>query len=302
VGAPTGLSQNEQFRATPEAVRGAQTLASVLPAGETSPLTVVSTPQSAEAVAAAAREVDGVAEVGPPRTGPAYASTSVVLTAAPGTDASDRALEDLRTALAGVEGADALVGGETAQAYDTARAYASDTRLVVPLVLVIVFGVLVVLLRALVAPLLLVLTVVASYFAALGGSWLVFRELYDFPALDVSVPLLSFLFLVALGVDYNIFLIARTREDVLAGHPTREAVLRALASTGGVITSAGVLLAAVFTVLGVLPLITLTQIGVIVGMGVLLDTLLVRTVVVPALVLLTGRRFWWPSRPEPAVA
>ncbi|GAA4982209.1 hypothetical protein GCM10025734_03260 [Kitasatospora paranensis] len=164
--------------------------------------------------------------------------------------------------------------------------------------LTIVFVVLVVLLRALVAPVLLVATVIASYFAALGASWILFRTVYDFPALDTNVPLLSFLFLVALGVDYNIFLIARTREDTVAGHDTRRAVLRALASTGGVITSAGILLAAVFAVLGVLPLITLTQIGVIVGIGVLLDTLLVRTVLVPSLVLLAGRRFWWPGRPE----
>ncbi len=166
--------------------------------------------------------------------------------------------------------------------------------------LAIVFTVLVILLRALVAPVLLVLTVVASYFAALGASWYIFRTVYDFPALDVGVPLLSFLFLVALGVDYNIFLIARTREETVGGHDTRRAVLRALAVTGGVITSAGILLAAVFAVLGVLPLITLTQIGVVVGVGVLLDTLLVRTVLVPALVLLTGRRFWWPGRPEVA--
>ena len=179
-----------------------------------------------------------------------------------------------------------------------AAAYARDTRVVAPLVLAIVLLVLALLLRALVAPVLLVLAVVASYFAALGAGWLVFDRVYGFPALDTSVPLLSFLFLVALGVDYNIFLIARTREDVLLGHGTRAAVLRALAATGGVITSAGVLLAAVFAVLGVLPVITLTQIGVVVGLGVLLDTLLVRTVLVPALVLLTGRRFWWPGDPE----
>lgn len=167
-----------------------------------------------------------------------------------------------------------------------------------PLVLLIVFTVLVLLLRALVAPVLLVLTVVATYFSALGASHFVFTTVYDFPALDDNVPLLSFLFLVALGVDYNIFLIARAREDTVAGHDTRAAILRALASTGGVITSAGILLAAVFAVLGVLPLITLTEIGVIVGIGVLLDTLIVRTVLVPALVLLTGRKFWWPGNPE----
>ena len=125
---------------------------------------------------------------------------------------------------------------------------------------------------------------------------LLFTRVLDFPALDVDVPLISFLFLVALGVDYNIFLVTRAREEAtLSG--TRDGIRTALAVTGAVITSAGVLLAAVFAVLGVLPLITLTQLGIIVGLGVLLDTFLVRSVLVPALVLVAGERFWWPSRP-----
>jgi RND superfamily putative drug exporter len=161
-----------------------------------------------------------------------------------------------------------------------------------------------VLLRALVAPVLLVASVVLSFLAAYGAGWLISDRLLGFPAFDLSVPLLSFLFLVALGVDYNIFLTTRAREEA-AAVGTRRGVLVALASTGGVITSAGVLLAAVFTVLGVLPVVLLTQIGVIVAVGVLLDTLLVRSVLVPALVSLLGRRFWWPSalsRPAPAAA
>jgi RND superfamily putative drug exporter len=152
------------------------------------------------------------------------------------------------------------------------------------------------LLRALLAPLLLVLSTVVSYFSALGASWLVFDLGFGFPALDQGVPLLSFLFLVALGVDYSVFLVARTREDVLSGLSTPDAVVRALAATGGVITSAGIVLAAVFAVLGVLPIIVLTQIGVIVGIGVLLDTLVVRTVLVPSLAMVAGKRYWWPSR------
>lgn len=294
----TGLPQEDSFRKTPEAVLGQRTLAAVQPAGAADPLTLISSSDRKDEVVEAARTVPGVAGVTPGPSTPQYARADVVLEAAAGTDASDRTIERLRSAVASVPSGNALVGGATAEAYDTARANAHDTRVVVPLVLTIVFVVLVVLLRALVAPLLLVATVIASYFAALGAAWVLFRTVYDFPALDTNVPLLSFLFLVALGVDYNIFLIARTREDTVAGHDTRRAVLRALASTGGVITSAGILLAAVFAVLGVLPLITLTQIGVIVGLGVLLDTLLVRTVLVPALVLLTGSRFWWPGRPE----
>ena len=151
------------------------------------------------------------------------------------------------------------------------------------------------LLRSLVAPVILVATVVATYFAALGASWWVFTELLGFTAIDVGMPLLAFLFLVALGVDYNIFLVTRAAEESV-GHGTREGMLRALAATGGVITSAGILLAAVFAVLGVLPLVVLAQLGVVIGIGVLLDTLLVRTVLVPAIAVRLGDRFWWPRR------
>jgi RND superfamily putative drug exporter len=140
--------------------------------------------------------------------------------------------------------------------------------------------------------------VIASYAASLGAATLALTHLLDLPALDAGVPLLSFLFLVALGVDYNIFLVTRARQETTTGSDTRTAMIHALGATGGVITSAGILLAAVFTVLGVLPVIALTQIGVIVGLGVLLDTLLVRTLVVPATALLLGEHFWWPARPD----
>jgi putative drug exporter of the RND superfamily len=142
-----------------------------------------------------------------------------------------------------------------------------------------------------------VATVVATYVASMGASWFAFQHLLDYPPLAVSTPLLAFLFLVALGVDYNIFLTTRAREEAAGGSPARESIVTALAVTGGVITSAGILLAAVFAVLGVLPLVQLAQIGVIVGFGVLLDTLLVRSVLVPAVVSLLGERFWWPSHP-----
>ena len=298
LGATTGLALADSFRETPEAVEGQRTLERALPGGATQPLTVLSSPRTASAVAAAAAEVPDVAAVRPGPPAGDLSVTSVVLATAPGTARSDAAVVALRERLSRVPGADALVGGETAEAYDVAQATARDTRVVVPLVLVLVFAVLAVLLRSLLAPLLLVLTTVVSYFAALGAAWLVFDLVLGFPALDVGVPLLSFLFLVALGVDYSVFLIARTREDVLDGHSTRAAVLRALSATGGVITSAGIVLAAVFTVLGVLPIIVLTQIGVIVGLGVLLDTLVVRTVLVPSLALLLGDRYWWPNRLE----
>lgn len=201
----------------------------------------------------------------------------------------------MRIALEDVDGANALVGGLDAEQLDVRTAYANDQMIVIPLILLLVFGVLVLLLRAIVAPILLLLTVVASFFAAQGAAWLLFTNVFGIQALDLSVFLFSFLFLVALGVDYNIFLVARAQEEAVH-HGTKEGMIRALAATGGVITSAGILLAAVFAVLGVLPLIALYQIGIIVGIGVLLDTLLVRTVIVPALAFMTGDKFWWPRK------
>lgn len=164
-----------------------------------------------------------------------------------------------------------------------------------PFALVLVLGALVLLLRSLVAPVILVGTVLATFVASLGLSWWIFTAVLDFSAVGSNAPLYAFLFLVALGVDYNIFLVTRAREE-LAAHGTREGMLRALAATGGVITSAGILLASVFAVLGVLPLVVLAQVGVIICVGVLLDTLLVRTVLVPAIALTLGDRFWWPRR------
>jgi RND superfamily putative drug exporter len=167
--------------------------------------------------------------------------------------------------------------------------------LIIPLILVLVLGALVLLLRSVAAPVILVATVVATYLAALGSSWWLFTGPLGFERLDSGVPLLAFLFLVALGVDYNIFLVSRAAEEA-KDHGTDEGMLRALTATGGVITSAGILLAAVFAVLGVLPLVVLAQLGIVIFVGVLLDTLLVRTVLVPAIALKTGDRFWWPRQ------
>ncbi|MFF5216428.1 MMPL family transporter [Micromonospora sp. NPDC000442] len=307
LGLRTGLSETEQFRVEPEAVAGAETLAGAFPAGTTQPVAVMTRPDTVPAVTAAAAEVPGVASARPGTAGPTVAQVDVVLDAEPGTTDSDRTLEALRDAVAAVPdsappapaGGDtptsAIVGGTVAGTYDAAAADAEDLRVILPLILLLVGAVLVLLLRGLLAPVLLVVTVVASYFASLGGAWLLFDHVLGFPALDTTVPLLAFVFLVALGVDYNIFLVTRAREDARTVG-TREGMLSALRVTGGVITSAGILLAAVFAVLGVLPLITLTQIGIIVCLGVLLDTLLVRTVVVPALAFLLGERFWWPGR------
>ena len=290
-----GLSQTESFTQATEATDGQEIIAEAFPAGSSSPASVIVNSDYAAEVANAAESVDGVDSVRIGETTPTITQISVVLDDAAETERAFAAIEALRSELGSIDGANALVGGLDAQALDVQRAQQSDQDLVIPLILVLVFIVLVLLLRSLVAPILLLLTVVASFFASLGASWLLFESVFGFPAIDTNVVLFSFLFLVALGVDYNIFLVTRAREEALE-HGTRAGMIRALSSTGGVITSAGILLAAVFAVLGVLPLITLTQIGIIVCIGVLLDTLLVRTVIVPSLAFIAGEKFWWPGR------
>jgi RND superfamily putative drug exporter len=187
----------------------------------------------------------------------------------------------------------ALIGGETATNIDLNSAAGHDRDLIVPIVLAVVLVILALLLRSLVAPVVLVASVLLSYLASLGVSSVVFRGLFGFPGLDASVPIFGFVFLVALGVDYNIFLMARVREEALKG--AIPGVQKGLAVTGAVITSAGVVLAATFAVLGVLPLIALTEVGFLVAFGVLVDTALVRSALVPALAMDIGPKLWWPS-------
>ncbi len=294
-----GLSRAESFRVQAESIDGLNTLARAFPAGAADPVIVLSTPAAAPAVLDAAAATPGVASARPGDRTDRLAETVVTLDAAPDTPESYAAVRALRERVQAVPGGEALVGGAVATNLDTRDAAARDLRVVVPLVLAVVVLVLLVLLRSVVAAVALVATVVATYFAALGAGVFAF-DLLGFPGLDVQVPLLAFIFLVALGVDYNIFLATRAREET-PRRGTRDGMVVALAVTGGVITSAGVLLAAVFAVLGVLPLITLTELGIIVGLGVLLDTLLVRTLLVPAIATLLGRRFWWPSALEPKV-
>ncbi|WP_010203213.1 MMPL family transporter [Salinibacterium sp. PAMC 21357] len=290
-----GLSQTESFTQVPEAVQGQDIIAEAFPAGSGSPASVIANSEYADEVAQAAEGVAGVDSVRIGESTDTITQITVVLDDAAETEASFAAIEALRSELSSIDGADALVGGLDAQALDVERAQQADQDLVIPLILGLVFIVLVLLLRSLLAPILLLLTVVASFFASLGASWFLFETVFGFPAIDTNVVLFAFLFLVALGVDYNIFLVTRAREEAVE-HGTRAGMIRALSSTGGVITSAGILLAAVFAVLGVLPLITLTQIGIIVCIGVLLDTLLVRTVIVPSLAFIAGEKFWWPGR------
>jgi putative drug exporter of the RND superfamily len=294
-GIQVGLSSSDRFLKTPEAVVGSEVLAEAFPAGSTSPTIVVSNLDKADSVVAAALTVDGVASAEVTASNDSIARIDVILDGAAQSEEANASIVALREAVGTVDGADAAVGGQDAQALEVKEAYAHDQLIVIPLILLLVFLVLVLLLRAIVAPVLLLVTVVASFFASMGAGWFLFVNVFGFPALDLSVFLYSFLFLVALGVDYNIFLVTRAKEE--AEHlGTKQGMIKALSSTGGVITSAGILLAAVFAVLGVLPLVALAQIGVIVCIGVLLDTLLVRTVIVPALAFMTKKTFFWPSK------
>lgn len=300
-GVTIGIPETEQFRVKPEAVTGIEVLSEAFPAGASAPARVVANNDQAEDVVTAALTLDIVASAEVVNSNDSQSQIDVVLDAEGGSDEAYAAIGELREVVQAVPGANALVGGDDATRLAVKQAYERDQLLVIPLILLLVFIVLILLLRAILAPILLLSSVVLSFFSAIGAAWLLFENVFGMSGLDFSVFLYSFLFLVALGVDYNIFLVSRAREEAaaLAGsvrQPTRQAMIKALGATGGVITSAGILLAAVFAVLGVLPLIALFQVGIIVGIGVLIDTLLVRTVVVPATAFIAGDAFWWPRK------
>jgi RND superfamily putative drug exporter len=293
----SNLTTGNAFRGEIESVEGQKLLERSFPAGASAPTTVIVTdPAQLDAVVAAAEAAPQVAAVGRVETGEPGALFTVTLTEDPFSEAGFAQIEPLRDQLREAGGDTVLVGGATAEEHDLREAVRSDTLFLVPLVLLVVFAILVLLLRALVGPLMLMATVVLSFFAALGLALIVFELFADFPGEDPSYPLFAFIFLVALGIDYNIFLMARVREEVVSGLPTKEAMLKGLAVTGGVITSAGIVLAGTFSVLAVLPLVALTQIGITVALGVLLDTFVVRSILVPALTFSLGEKTWWPSR------
>ncbi|MET9367480.1 MMPL family transporter [Streptomyces griseoflavus] len=299
-----GVPLDETFVNDAPSVAAQETLSEHFPGGSGNPTVVIADAGRLEQVVAAAEDTDGVASAagvtvsgrpgGEPLVVDGRVRVDVTLDAASDSDAAKDTVARLRTSLHDVPGADALVGGYTAQQYDTLRTAERDRGLIVPVVLVVIFLVLTVLLRSLLMPALLVATVAVNFLATLGVSALVF-PLFGFTGTDPSVPLYGFVFLVALGVDYNIFLMSRVREESLR-HGARQGVLRGLVSTGGVITSAGVVLAATFAALGVIPLAFLAQVAFIVAFGVLLDTLVVRSLLVPALALDLGPVAWWPGR------
>jgi putative drug exporter of the RND superfamily len=291
----TDLTTNDGYRTEVESVDGQDILAQSFPAGASAPADVI-VPRGGDvdAVTGALERTDGVEAVSPPV---AEGDDGVLVQATLGpppysTEAFDL-IDPIREAANGaVPGT--IVGGATAVEADVREAAGWDSKVIPPIVLVVVFLILVALLRAVVAPLLLIGTVIISFLAALGVGYFVFDVVFDFPGSDPSLPLFAFVFLVALGVDYNIFLVARAREET-EKHGTEQGMMRALAVTGGVITSAGIVLAGTFLVLASLPLVFLTEIGFVVAFGVLLDTFLVRSVLVPALVIKIGPSVWWPS-------
>ncbi len=291
----TGLTTNNSYTTEVESVEGQKILSRSFPAGASAPTDIIvpardQVPEIRRAVA----QVDGVEAVsGPVAEGNSGVLVQAILKPNPYSTEAFDLIDPIRDAAhRAAEGT--LVGGPTAIEFDVREAAAWDSKVIPPIVLVVVFLILVALLRAVVAPLILIGTVILSFLAALGVGYFAYDVIFGFPGSDPSLPLFAFVFLVALGVDYNIFLMARTREEALA-HGTRAGMLRALAVTGGVITSAGIVLAGTFSVLAVLPLVFLTEIGFVVAFGVLLDTFLVRSVLVPSLVELIGPRIWWPS-------
>ncbi|MBA4101086.1 MAG: hypothetical protein C0488_02440 [Arthrobacter sp.] len=306
-----GVPQTDIILTASNAVDGQDALARHFDAGSGSPAVVVADQGKAQEVLDTVKAADGV--------GDAYllAQGSVPITGAPGAPSApdvrdgkvlinatlnsaadsleaEEAVKALREDVKAVD-PDALVGGVTATALDTNTTAQRDLVIIIPVVLVVILFILMLLLRSVLAPVLLVLSVVLSYAAAMGVSAFVFNNILGFPGADATVPLFGFVFLVALGVDYNIFLMSRVREESLK-HGTRPGILRGLGVTGGVITSAGVVLAATFAALGVIPIMFLVQLAFIVAFGVLLDTVLVRSLLVPALAYDIGPGIWWPSK------
>jgi RND superfamily putative drug exporter len=322
-----GLTVTDSFTTTPDAVHGQRIFDSNFDQGNGAPANITATTESTDAVLAAVAGVPGVDNAtgsvcvatdftkvaalvksgqipdltacAPPALQVAPVNGRVLIDAnlrdRYDTTAATDTVKRIRTAVHAIPGANALVGGATAVNYDTQQASRHDRNLIIPIVLVVILLVLGLVLRAILAPLVLIASVVLSFAAALGVSAVVFNHVFHFANADPAFPLFAFVFLVALGIDYNIFLMTRVREETLV-HGTRSGILRGLAVTGGVITSAGVVLAATFTVLGVLPIVFLAELGFAVAFGVLLDTILVRSIVVPALSHDIGKRIWWPSK------
>jgi putative drug exporter of the RND superfamily len=299
----SGISTAQSFTKVPDSVK-AQTLAlKYFSGGQGQPTEVWTTESSAAAMSAKLSSIPGVASVTPATDGPMSATPKVVnghiilnatLVATPDSTEARNLIPVIRAAVHAIEPT-SLVGGTSAVYYDTGKAASRDQRVIIPVVLIVIAIILGLLLRSVAASIMLLVTVVLSYLATLGVCSLVFHHIFHFAGEDSGFPIFAFIFLVALGIDYNIFLMTRVREEAQK-LGTRAGMTKAVTVTGGVITSAGIVLAATFTVLGVLPLVFLAEIGFSVAFGVLLDTLIVRSILVPALVHEIGPKIWWPSK------
>jgi putative drug exporter of the RND superfamily len=301
-----GLTTAESFTTEVDSVRGQEVLARHFPAGSGVPVSVIGDERDADQLLDVVQDVPGIADASlrtadpatsapggaPPTVIDGKVQVTAILTVPSDSPEAEETVLRLRSAVDEI-GTDVLVGGGTAVVYDIKQESARDTKVIIPAILIVIFLVLVVLLRSVVAPLLLVGTVVLSFLATLGVCALVFDHVFGFAGADPSFPLFAFVFLVALGIDYNIFLMTRVREEAKL-HGTRHGTLKGLAVTGGVITSAGVVLAATFSALGVLPLVPFAELGFAVAFGVLLDTLIVRSLLVPAIVHELDDKVWWP--------
>ncbi|WP_330452213.1 MULTISPECIES: MMPL family transporter [unclassified Streptomyces] len=295
---PGNLKLEDSFTTEPDSVTAMVTLADAYPDRSSRPVVVTTPTERASGTLAKARATEGVAAAERGRSGGGWTELAVTAKAAPESAAERATILALRERLPGSH-----VGGSSAQQMDLEKAGSRDLKVVVPLVLLSVLLILIALLRSLVAPLLLVAAVVAVWGAALGIGGLVFEPLLGLKGTDPGLPLLTFVFLVALGVDYGIFLMHRVREEARRGAEPTEAALTALRTTGGVIASAGLVLAATFAVLTNMPMTALAEMGFVIAVGVLLDTFLVRTYLVTSASVALQRRMWWPgalSRPAPA--
>ena len=316
-----GVAETDLVLTASQARDGQEKLSEHFPAGSGSPASLLVKEADVDSVLAVLEDNDGIDSVmifaadtpsgqapitgdgiaappGQPEPEPTVVDGRVLLQATL-TDAADSidafsTIEELRSAMADVA-PDTLVGGTTATSLDTVTTSIADRNLIIPIILVVILVILMLLLRAVVAPILLILTTILSFGTAMGVAAVVFNTILDLPGADPSVPLYAFVFLVALGIDYNIFLMTRVREEAVK-HGTHDGIVRGLAITGTVITSAGVVLAATFAALAVIPILFLFQLAFIVAFGVLLDTFIVRTLLVPALSLDIGQKIWWPSK------
>ena len=298
-----GISTAQSFTTRTDSVIGQEQLTNYFPGGAGQPTQIVVSSSKAADVTAALMKTTGVSVVVPQSTDgktPLVVGgnelLNVTLTYAPDSSAASNLIPKLRTLVHGIDPG-SLVGGTSAVYYDTHVATTHDQKLIIPVILLLIAIILALLLRSIAASLLLLVTVVLSYFATLGACAITFHHIFHFKGEDSSFPLFAFVFLVALGIDYNIFLMTRVREEAKTGG-TRFGMTKGVTVTGGVITSAGIVLAATFTVLGILPLVFLAELGFAVAFGVLLDTLLVRSILVPALVHSIGPKIWWPAKLE----